>query len=73
MNDTELHSANGEYLDNCRRCDGEVKMIREGSIGNLQSDITQCSCITIEHANSLELMGNTLTFGRNQVIAPSNN
>jgi len=73
MEDTELHSANGEYLTNCRRCAGEVKMIREGTIGNLQSDITQCSCIVIEHANSLEWMGNTLTFGHNQVINSSNN
>lgn len=68
IKDENLHHIGSEFLDKCRRCNGNIEMIQEGTFWNPQSDITQCSCITIEHPNSIQIMGQELSFGNSRVI-----
>ena len=52
-----------EYLKKCPACQGDIKILQEGSLKNSGSDIVECDCTHWELPNSLELMGNKLTFG----------
>ena len=56
-----------EYLDKCPSCNGKIRFIQEGTFKNLLPDIVECNCTRWTLPNSLEFMGQTLTWGSEKI------
>lgn len=52
-----------EYLDKCPACKGKVNILKEGTPFNGGVDVVECDCTHWELPNSMDFMGNKLTFG----------